>query len=82
MSDMEFPRWLTGKEFVCHCRRLQTCWFHSRVGKIPWRRNWKPTLVFLPGKSYRQRGLVSYSLWGRKESDTTQHKHTRKNKIA
>ena len=24
--------------------------FHSRVGKIPWRREWKPTLVFLPGK--------------------------------
>ena len=24
--------------------------FHPRVGKIPWRREWQPTLVFLPGK--------------------------------
>ena len=82
MSDMEFLRWLNGKEFVCQCRRQQRCWFDSRVGKVPWRRNWKPTLVFLPGKSHRQRGLVSYSPWGHKESDTTQHEHTHKNKIA
>ena len=79
---MEFLRWLNGKEFVCQCRRQQRCWFDSRVGKVPWRRNWKPTLVFLPGKSHRQRGLVSYSPWGHKESDTTQHEHTHKNKIA
>ena len=24
-------------------------------GKIPWRRKWQPTPVFLPGKSHRQR---------------------------
>ena len=41
------------------------------VGKIPWRRKWQPTPVFLPGESYGQRGLVGYSPWGRKESDTT-----------
>ena len=38
----------------------------SQVGKIPWRRKWQPTPVFLPG----QRSLVGYNLWGRKESDT------------
>ena len=37
-------------------------------GKIPWRRKWQPTPVFLPGKSHRQR---SYSPWGDKQSDTT-----------
>ena len=41
------------------------------VGKIPWRRKWKPTPVFLPGKSHGQRSLVGYGPCGRKESDTT-----------
>ena len=36
------------------------------VGKIPWRRQWLPTLVFLPGKSDGQRRLVGCSPWGRK----------------
>ena len=36
------------------------------------RRKWQPTPVFLPGESYGQRGLVGYSSWGHKESDTTE----------
>ena len=36
------------------------------VGKIPWRRKWQPTLVFLLGKSHGQRSLVGYSPWGHK----------------
>ena len=31
------------------------------VGKIPWRRTWQPTPVFLPGESHGQRSLVGYS---------------------
>ena len=46
------------------------------VGKIPWRRKWQPTPVFLPGKSHGQRGMVDYSPWGCKESDVTDHTHT------
>ena len=38
----------------------------SGCGKIPWRRTWQPTLVFLPGESHRQRSLVGYSPWGHK----------------
>ena len=38
-----------------------------------WRRKWKPTLVFLPGKFQGQRSLMSYSPWGCKESDTTEY---------
>ena len=30
-------------------------------GKIPWRRAWQPTPVFLPGESYWQRSLADYS---------------------
>ena len=34
--------------------------FDPWVGKIPWRRKWQPTPVFLPGKSHGQRNLVGY----------------------
>ena len=34
--------------------------------KIPWRRAWQPTPVFIPGESDRRRTLESYSIWGRK----------------
>ena len=40
--------------------------------KIPWRRKWPPTPVFLPEKSHGQRSLVVYSPRGHKESDTTE----------
>ena len=42
-----------------------------RSGKIPWKRKWQPTPVFLPGKSHGQRSLAEYSPWGRKELDMT-----------
>ena len=45
------------------------------VGKIPWRRKWQPTPVFLPGKSHGLWSLVGYCPWGRKESDMTEWLH-------
>ena len=39
---------------------------------IKWRRQWHPTPVLLPGKSHGWRSLVGSSLWGHKESDTTE----------
>ena len=50
-------------------------WIDFWVGKIPWRRKRQSTPVLLPGKSHRQRSLVRYSLWGRKELDTTERLH-------
>ena len=44
---------------------------HPWVRKIPWKRKWKHTPVFLPGKFCGQRNLVGYSLWGLKEPDKT-----------
>ena len=41
------------------------------VGKIPWRRKWQPTPVFMPGKMHGQRSLVGYNTWGSKELDMT-----------
>jgi len=38
--------------------------FDPWVGKIPWRREWQPTPVFLPGEFHGQRSLAGYSLWG------------------
>jgi len=37
---------------------------------MPWRREWQPTPVFLPGESHGQRSLAGYNPWGHKESDT------------
>ena len=45
---------------------------HGFIGKIPWRRAWQPTPVFLPGELHGQKSRVGYSIWGWKESDTTE----------
>ena len=64
----QLPRWLSGEESSCQCRR---CGFHPWMGKIPWRRKWQHPPVFWPGESHGRRTLVGYSPWGRKEPDTT-----------
>ena len=46
--------------------------FNPWVRKIPWRRAWTPTPVFLFGEFHGQRNLVGYSPWGHKESDMTE----------
>ena len=52
--------------------------FDPWVGKIPWRRAWQPTAVFLPEESHGQRSLAGYSPWGRRVgfSGATEHAHT------
>ena len=60
------PRWLSGKESVCQCKR---CGFCPWVQKILRRRKWHPTLVFLTGEFHGQRSTLGYSPWGCKESD-------------
>ena len=65
------PWWLSSKESACQCRRCRGCGFDPWVRKIPWRKKWQPTLVFLPGKLHGQKRLVGYSPWGHKELDVT-----------
>ena len=60
---------LAQKSICLQCRRPG---FDPWVEKIPWRRKWQPTPVFLPGKFHRLRRLVGYSPWGCKESDMTE----------
>ena len=64
------PSGSAGKKFTCQCRRRR---FDSWVRKIPWRRKWQFTPVFLPGKFHGQRSLAGCSPWGHKESDMTEH---------
>ena len=50
-----------------------------RLGFNPWRREWQPTPVFLPGEFHEERNAAGYSPWGCKESDTTErltHTHS------
>ena len=79
------PAWKTlspseGVYQVAHWKRIllpvqetQVKGFNPWVRKIPWRRQWQPTPVFLPGESHGQRSLVGYSPWGHKDLDTTEH---------
>ena len=54
--------------------------FDPWVGKIPWKRKWQSTPVFLTGESHEQKSLVGYSSWGCKELElltrTCTHTHT------
>ena len=50
-----FPGGASGQESACQCGRLKRCGFDPWVGKIPWRRAWQPTPVFLSGESHGQR---------------------------
>ena len=50
---------------------LQETWVRS-LGRDPWRRDWLPASVFLPGEFHGLRSLGGYSPWGCKESDTTE----------
>ena len=53
-----------GKESACNA--------DPWVRKIPWRREWQPTPVFLPGEFHGQSTLMGYSPWGCKEWDMTE----------
>ena len=66
------PGGASDKEPACQHRRYQRCGFDPWIRKIPWRRKWQPTPVFLPGESHGQRSLVGYSSRGCKESDMTE----------
>ena len=46
--------------------------FDPWAGKVPWRRAWQSTPVFLPGESLGQRSLEGYSPQGHKQSDVTE----------
>jgi len=69
---MGFPGGTSGKEPTCQFRRHKRHRFSPWIGKMPWRRAWQPTRVFLPGESHGQRSLEGYSPWGPKELGMTE----------
>ena len=57
-SIKRLPWWLRCKKICLQCGRPR---FHSSIRKIPWRRKWQPTPVFLPGEAHKLRSLEGYS---------------------
>ena len=51
----------SGGSVVKNLPVYRRCGFNPWVRKIPWKRKWKPTPVFLSGKSHGQKSLVGYS---------------------
>ena len=71
------PGGSNSKESVCLQSRRPR--FDPWVGKIPWRKEWQPTPVFLPREFHGQKSLAGYRPWGRRELDQTErltHTHT------
>ena len=59
-----FPRWCSGKESVCKCRRHRRHRLDPWVRKIPWEQENETHEVFLSGKPHGQRSLVGYRSQG------------------
>ena len=51
LAPPDFPGGISDKQPTCQCRRHNRQGFSPWVGKIPWRRAWQPTPVFLPGNT-------------------------------
>ena len=62
---MGFPGGPEDKESACNAGD----WVQSLVGKIPWKKKWQCTKVFLPAESHGQRSLPSCSPWGARGHD-------------
>ena len=72
LSHQDFSPMAQRQRIRLPCRRRRRYMFNPQVGKIPWRRKWQPTPVFLPEKSCGQRSLVGYHQKDRKALDTTE----------
>ena len=71
------PQWLSSKESTCNARDVSGAMsLVPESGRSPV--YVMATPVFLPGTSHGQRSLVGYSLWGRKQSDTTERLNNNK----
>ena len=66
------PWRLSGWRIQLQCRRYRRHGFCPWVRKIPWKRKWQPTPVFLPGKYHGQRSLAGSGPWDHKGLDMTE----------
>ena len=72
MVYISFPHGAVIENTPANTRDAGDWGFDPWVGKIPWRRAWQLTPIFLPGEFHGQRSLAGYSPSGCKESDTTE----------
>ena len=61
--SLSLPHVASGKEPTVNAGDIRDTGLDPWVGKIPWRRAWQHTSVFLPGESHGQRSLAGYSPW-------------------
>ena len=62
LVQLSHPYMITGK--------IRRPGFNPWVGKIPWRRAWQPTPLFLPGESPWTEGPGGLQSWGQKTPST------------
>jgi hypothetical protein len=65
-----WPSWVA--RTVKNLPAVQETQVYSLGWEIPWRRQWLPIPIFLPGDFRGQRGLAGHNPWGCKELDTTE----------
>ena len=63
IRDMQIKTAIEG-DSVKNLPAMQKTWVHFRFRKIPWRKKWQPTPVFLPGNFQGQSSLVGYKSMG------------------
>ena len=73
-QDRSFPRGEVVKSLPANAGHTRVCllYLDPCVRKVPWRREWLPTPIFLPEEFHGQRSLVGYNPWGYNESDMTE----------
>ena len=76
IKKLSFPAGTVRKNLPANAGDTREVGLSPWVRKIPWRRKWQPAPVFLPGKFHGQKKLMDYSLWGHKELDMIEHRHT------
>ena len=82
LLKMGFPGGAGGKEASCQCRRHKRCGFSPCVGKIPWRKKWQPTPVFLPGDSQGWGSMGLQSTGSQRVGCTEATAHTTHRKVS
>ena len=60
MICLGLPRWNSGKESICQCKRYKRHRFDSWVGKMLLSRKWQPAPIFFSGKFHGQTSLAGY----------------------
>ena len=81
MGHLFGPKWHSGKESPCQCRRHKRCGFNPWVGKIPGVGNGNPLQYSCLGNAM-DKGARWATVHGvTKESDTTEHNRTKRNEV-